>query len=106
MKRREFLSSFGRSAVIIGAINAARPSGVNAKTAAPQIPSIASPGSGTYDRDYLEHLVDRYLEALVSGDPKKAPFSSDALFAENNQRLPLGEASWRTIDRLDRYRHY
>ncbi|MEJ2109783.1 MAG: hypothetical protein P8Z37_07705, partial [Acidobacteriota bacterium] len=106
MKRREFLSTFGKSAVITGAVNAVGTASMHAGTMAVPYQSSLYSGSETYERDYLENTVERYLEALISGNPKRAPFSADALFSENNQRLPLGEASWKTIDRLGRYRHY
>jgi hypothetical protein len=106
MKRREFLGTFGKSAVIAGAVQAVGTGYLEAGTTAPQSPNIPNPDAGTYKREYLEYMTERYLEALVSRNPARAPFSDDALFSENNQRLPLGEASWRTIDRLGRYRHY
>jgi len=106
MKRREFLSTLGKSAVITGAVNTVIPVSLEANPIILQTPNIPNPDAGTYDREYLENLVDGYLEALVSSDPTRAPFSEDAIFTENNQLLPLGEASWRTIDRLGRYRHY
>jgi hypothetical protein len=106
MKRREFLSTFGKSAVIISSVKAAGTNYVGASPAVPQSTDILKPNIYIYDRAYLEQMAERYLEALVSGNPKNAPFSADAIFAENNQRLPLGEASWCTIDRLGRYRHY
>jgi len=106
MKRREFLSAFGKSAVIISSVKAAGTSYVEANPAAPQSPGTPKLGAEIYDRAYLERMAERYLEALVSSNPKNAPFSADAIFSENNQRLPLGEASWCTIDRLGRYRHY
>ncbi len=59
-----------------------------------------------YTRAELEGFINRYLEALVAHDPKRAPFASDAVFAENAVRLPLGSASWKTLDRMGRYRHY
>jgi hypothetical protein len=59
-----------------------------------------------YSRAELEAFIDRYLAALVAHDPKLAPFASDVIFAENDVRLPLGSASWKTIERLGRYRHY
>jgi hypothetical protein len=59
-----------------------------------------------YSRAELEGFIDRYLAALVAHDPKLAPFASDVIFAENDVRLPLGSASWKTIERLGRYRHY
>ncbi|MEI9851331.1 MAG: hypothetical protein WDN24_11375 [Sphingomonas sp.] len=61
--------------------------------------------AGQADRAALEAIVDSYLDALVAGDPGRAPFAADAAFAENGQRLALGTAAWRTIEALGRYRH-
>lgn len=60
----------------------------------------------SYERSFLEGIMDKYLDALIAGDPGRAPFSSGAIYAENNQQLNLGDASWQTIDGLGRYRHY
>lgn len=106
MRRREFLSTFGKSAVITGAVNAVGAGYVNAQNPVPRSQNTPDPDAETYEREYLEYMAERYLEALVSGNPARASFSDSAVFSENNQRLPLGEASWKTIDRLGRYRHY
>jgi hypothetical protein len=106
MQRRDFISTFGKSAVLTGAVTAVGTGYMEAEPTIPQSPNIPSSDAGTYDREYLEYMAERYLEALVKGNPARAPFSDNAVFSENNQRLPLGEASWRTIDRLGRYRHY
>jgi len=106
MKRREFISIFGKSAVITGAVTAIGSSGIETESAVAQSPDISKPGAGTYKREYLESMVERYLDALARSNPARAPFSDHAIFSENNQCLPLGEASWKTIDRLGRYRHY
>ena len=74
-----------------------------AALAAPATPDVASPGT---DRAKLEAVVDLYIRALVAHNPSIAPFARDALFSENDQRLALGEASWRTFERFGRYRHY
>jgi hypothetical protein len=59
-----------------------------------------------YSRAELEGFLSRYLEALLAHDPSRAPFAPDAVFSENDVRLPLGSASWKTIERAGRYRHY
>jgi hypothetical protein len=78
------------------------------KATAPEAPAglPAAGAAGPYDRARLEGMIDAYLDALLARDPSRAPFARDALFAENDQALPLGEGSWRTIERLGRYRHY
>jgi hypothetical protein len=65
----------------------------------------ASVGSNC-DRSCLEAFVDTYLEALVGGDPSGLPLAADVVFVENNQRLELGEGTWRTVTGLGAYRHY
>ncbi|MCC7462942.1 MAG: hypothetical protein IT480_10840 [Gammaproteobacteria bacterium] len=69
------------------------------------LPAPAAP-AGSHDRAGLERMIDTYLAALVAHDPSRAPFVREALFADNDQRLPLGDGSWQTIERLGRYRHY
>lgn len=106
MKRREFISTLGKSAVITGAVSTVGTQYMAAQPAVsePRVESV--PTASIYEREYLESMVERYLDALVRSNPSRAPFSADAAYSENNQRLPLGEASWKTIDRLGRYRHY
>ena len=58
------------------------------------------------DRACLEGFVDSYLDALVAGDPSRLPLAADVVFAENDQRLELGQGTWRTITGLGNYRHY
>ena len=106
MKRREFIGALGKSAVITGAVTAIGKGRIGTNPAVAQPLDIANPDTTTYEREYLESMVERYLEALVRSDPARAPFSDNAIYIENNQRLPLGEASWKTIDRLGRYRHF
>lgn len=73
-------------------------------TSSEQSAGFAS-GAGC-DRSCLEGFVDSYLEALVAGDPSRLPLADDVVFAENDQRLELGQGTWRTITGLGRYRHY
>jgi hypothetical protein len=64
------------------------------------------PAVSDCDRACLEGFVDSYLDALVAGDPSRLPLADDVVFVENNQRLELGEGTWRTITGLGNYRHY
>lgn len=59
-----------------------------------------------YDRVYLERMMNTYLEAIAAGDPSRAPFASNAIFAETNQQLALGDGPWKTVNRIGRYRHH
>lgn len=58
------------------------------------------------DRQCLEAYIDQFLEALAGNDPSGLPLADDVIFVENNQRLELGDGSWRTITGLGKYRHY
>lgn len=60
--------------------------------------------SGPCDRACLESLVDRYLDAVLSHDPLKAPIVKNAKFTENGQRLDLGDGLWNTMDGKGTYR--
>jgi hypothetical protein len=57
------------------------------------------------DRACLEGLVERYLAALVAGDPSSLTVSDGARFVENSQLVAPGDGAWQTIDGLGRYRH-
>lgn len=57
-------------------------------------------------RAFMEGMVDQFLDALVAGDPGLCPLTDDVVFVENQQVLPLGDAGWRTINRLGSYKHY
>ncbi len=110
MDRRNFLNTFGKSAIIVGSgsANAIVDAFAKEATLRPQGNPAPKQGGMTakYDRAYLETLGERYLEALVAHDPARVPFSDKVIFGENNQRLQPGEACWRTIDGLGRYRHF
>ncbi len=110
MDRRNFLNTVGKSVIIAGTASMFRAGNVLANDAIVQPqPEVAKNQTGNnqiYSRAFLENLGEQYLEALVAHNPSALPFSENVIFAENNQKLQLGDASWRTIDRLGRYRHY
>src|ERR1700728_1234073 len=60
--------------------------------------------SGPCDRACLEAFVDRYLDAVLSHDPTKAPIAKNAKFTENGQKLDLGDGLWNTMDGKGTYR--
>ena len=66
----------------------------------------ASAASASCDRACLEGFVERYLEAMIAHDPRKAPFASDVTFTENGQKLELGDGLWRTITGKGTYRMF
>ena len=58
------------------------------------------------DRDCLDGLVNRYLDALVAHDPAQLPVAAGVRFVENGVELPLGSALWRTAGGRGTYSHY
>lgn len=58
------------------------------------------------DRHCLKGFIDQYLDALVKKDPTSLPLADNVVFVENDQRLQLGDGTWRTITGLGKYRHY
>jgi len=58
------------------------------------------------DRKCLEGFIDQYLTALAKKDPSGLPLADNVVFVENNQRLQIGDGTWRTITGLGKYRHY
>ena len=62
--------------------------------------------TNTMNRAYLEGMMDKYLEALVSHDPSRLPLSSNVKFTENTIPLKPGEALWQTASALPTYKLY
>jgi hypothetical protein len=56
------------------------------------------------DRACLEGFVDRYLDAMVDDDVTAVPFTPQARFTENGQRLDLGDGLWNTMKSKGGYR--
>jgi hypothetical protein len=56
------------------------------------------------DRQCLERLVERYLEALVRHDPGAVPLAESARYTENGQRLAVGDGLWRSVRSKGKYR--
>lgn len=56
------------------------------------------------DRSCLESHVDRYLDAVIANDPKKAPLAPNVRFTEDGQRLVIGDGLWNTLRAKGRYR--
>jgi hypothetical protein len=55
-------------------------------------------------RAALEEMITVYLDALATRDPSRLPLAAGCRFTENGVAIPLGEALWENIDRLDAYR--
>ena len=60
----------------------------------------------TCDRACLIEVMDQYLAAMVANDPRLARFGTHIKFTENGVVLPLGSASWRTMEELGKFRQY
>ena len=60
--------------------------------------------AGVCDRACLEGFVERYLDALVAGDPSALPLARNVRFTENGQRLEVGDGLWRSVKEKGRYR--
>ncbi len=58
------------------------------------------------DRACLEGFADKYLDAVIAHDPKRAPLAHDVKFTENGQRLELGDGLWRTLTAKGTYRTF
>jgi hypothetical protein len=57
------------------------------------------------DRACLDDVVDRYLQALLTHDPTRAPLADTVRFTEDGQALKPGDGLWGTISGLGAYRH-
>jgi len=75
---------------------------VATQTAAPTVETAAT----QCDRQCLESFIDQYLTALAKHDPSGLPLADDVVFVENDQRLQVGDGTWRTITGLGKYRHF
>ncbi|HEX4136133.1 MAG TPA: hypothetical protein VHY84_16085 [Bryobacteraceae bacterium] len=56
------------------------------------------------DRGCLTGILDRYLDAMVANDSKKAPVAANIKYTENSARLPLTEGLWFTASGLTDYK--
>ena len=54
----------------------------------------------TCDRACLEQFADRFLEALTSRQPSRAPMAPNVRFTENGSHLAIGDGVWSTADGL------
>jgi hypothetical protein len=63
---------------------------------------LAQPGA--CDRQCLEGFVDRYLDAVVTHDPRAVPLAANVRFTENGQQLRVGDGLWRSMKSKGRYR--
>jgi hypothetical protein len=56
------------------------------------------------DRECLRGFITRYLDALVSHDPKALPASNNVRFTEDTVEKKVGEGLWKTASQVRPYR--
>jgi hypothetical protein len=56
------------------------------------------------DRTCLEATAEKYLAAMLTHDPAKAPIARGTRYTENAVELPLPDGLWRTVDSIGKYR--
>jgi hypothetical protein len=61
-------------------------------------------GSHDCDRTCLNDLAEKYLAAMLTHDPSKAPLTRGARYTENGVELPLPDGLWRTLQSIGKYR--
>lgn len=60
----------------------------------------------TCDRACLIGVMDQYLAAMIAHNPAAAAFATHVKFTENGVVLPIGAATWQTIDSLGAFKQY
>lgn len=73
--------------------------GVSMFTHAPAIAAAAD-----CDRVCLNSIVEKYIAAMQSHDPSKAPIARGTRYTENGVELPLPDGLWRTVGTIGVYR--
>lgn len=63
----------------------------------------AQGGRAACDRACLENWVDRYLDAVIAGDPSRVPLGG-VRFTENGQHLEIGDGLWNSMKSKGTYR--
>jgi hypothetical protein len=66
----------------------------------------AADASSTCGRTCLIDVAEKYLAAMVTHDPAKAPFAPKARFTQQGVQLKLPDGLWRTATGLGKYRIY
>jgi hypothetical protein len=97
------------AALLLVGVSVPRARGANASRKAPTAmaaaASQADAASSSCDRVCLDDIMGKYLTAMASHDPSKAPLSPHVEYAQDNVRLKIGQALWATISGLGHYRH-
>ena len=60
----------------------------------------------TCDRACLIGVMDQYLAAMIAHNPAGVAFATDVKFTENGVVLPIGTATWQTMDSLGAFKQY
>ena len=60
----------------------------------------------TCDRACLIGVMDQYLAAMIAHNPAAAAFATHVKFTENGVVLPIGTATWQTMDSLGAFKQY
>ena len=58
------------------------------------------------NRACLESLVNQYLDAVLTHDPKTLPLSADVKYTEQEQIMSVGDGFWKTVAGRGNYNHY
>ncbi|HTR00077.1 MAG TPA: hypothetical protein VMH83_08800 [Candidatus Acidoferrum sp.] len=58
--------------------------------------AVSAQSDRSCGRECLVKQVDMYLAALVAHDPKRVPFTANAVVIENLKRIQAGEGLWRS----------
>jgi hypothetical protein len=66
--------------------------------------AIGEAASPDCDRACMEGLAEKYLAAMLTHDPSKAPLSRTVRYTENAVELPLPDGLWRTVESIGVYR--
>lgn len=56
------------------------------------------------DRTCLEGTAEKYLAAMLTHDPSRAPIAPGTRYTENAVELTLPDGLWRTVDSIGKYR--
>jgi hypothetical protein len=67
-------------------------------------PPFSAHAAENCDRECLRGFITRYLDAMVSHDPKALPTSNTVRFTEDTVERKLGEGLWKTASQLRSYR--
>jgi hypothetical protein len=60
----------------------------------------------TCDRACLIGVMDQYLAAMIAHNPAGVDFATHVKFTENGVVLPIGTATWQTMDSLGAFKQY